>query len=904
MADATLSTTLRDYLHYRDSVRVGGRELSGHLHELIGREPDSIKRGSLLRVRRALFNSRTPDVEDLDCVFRVVATDVSLRITDILTALRRRDDALNDLRQMLPSAHTHARETLHQLCLTSPVANGIALSSSALSDRVHQTTDFSSAATARQLQIERGLLRYVTRTAMKSTPFSTFCEIAGARFVTHSTTNTTSAPVETKPSPAAHLSIVRLNKLIFAAFWDVLRTLTELRRSLLLELNPTLTITDQGYRFIAQVDGVETFQTVQRVDVIEAVVNRLYQTPLKYDALAAFLVNLSGEDDAEKVTAFAESLLAMGLLRFRSPVPSQDADWDCTMCAWLADFRHPHAVATRTWLEAARAAINGYAEASTPERKRRIESLRRSLTVVFESMGRPPIPSSTLILFEDTGSPYELSFEQNDALNAVHRSLAHFVALRAPIAAPRRDMATMRHFFDATYGNAVQVPLLKFSEAYYRGHLRDYVDREMRVVREGIAPTADPYDLGNPRGVAFVDELRRHETACREVIAAVWAADASAEEVNILPSQWPPLPPAAISSTDCQSIAVFLQFVLAGDGACQRAYVGAGRTFHGFGKYLSRFLPLVADDFTEGIRRQNAVHNDPMLVELVQDANFNANFHPDIVPRTLEYPTGDNDQPANGIKCSDLVVDRDPEDANSLRLIDTISGHRVVPIDTGFLNPRRRPALFRLLSCFTPPGASSLPLPQSLDERNEGAGLPSAPVVYRPRIVFDGSVVVARRRWSVRDTAFPRRAGEDLAAYLVRVNEWREDLGIPSRVYVRIDNRKTNPVNALVDDGAVDVIDPERELASIPLEGGVRLGGQARRNDDRSPERRSRDYAKPQYIDFENPMLADLFGRLPAGIDHFVAHLEEQYPTPEQSIRVNGVSLAAELIQEFALTAK
>lgn len=46
----------------------------------------------------------------------------------------------------------------------------------------------------------------------------------------------------------------------------------------------------------------------------------------------------------------------------------------------------------------------------------------------------------------------------------------------------------------------------------------------------------------------------------------------------------------------------------------------------------------------------------------------------------------------------------------------------------------------------------------------------------------------------------------------------------------------------------------------------------------KSPPLTSRDWWKPQYIDFANPLLVRLFAKLPGALSNFLIHLDERYP--------------------------
>jgi hypothetical protein len=65
----------------------------------------------------------------------------------------------------------------------------------------------------------------------------------------------------------------------------------------------------------------------------------------------------------------------------------------------------------------------------------------------------------------------------------------------------------------------------------------------------------------------------------------------------------------------------------------------------------------------------------------------------------------------------------------------------------------------------------------------------------------------------------------------------------------------------------------------------------------------SRDWWKPQYIDFGSPLLVRLFARLPTGLKNYVMHLEERYPTNEELPTSEGEPHSAEFILQFSFPA-
>jgi hypothetical protein len=213
----------------------------------------------------------------------------------------------------------------------------------------------------------------------------------------------------------------------------------------------------------------------------------------------------------------------------------------------------------------------------------------------------------------------------------------------------------------------------------------------------------------------------------------------------------------------------------------------------------------------------------------------------------------------------------------------------------GFLSMMRRPPLYQLLSSFAPASQFSIRLPELPDVPAPAAntsptatGDVDAGIVYRPRIVYGSHVVLARRRWTVSKSAFPRVAkNESPASYFLRVQRWRIEHGIPSQVYVRVipqPGRRPEMKDAPV---ATPADTTERSPSeNIPVQA-----------------RPSRDFYKPQFIDFDSPLLAALFGRLSGALANYLVVIEERYPGDEALPAWKGDRRAIELILQFDMPA-
>ena len=124
-------------------------------------------------------------------------------------------------------------------------------------------------------------------------------------------------------------------------------------------------------------------------------------------------------------------------------------------------------------------------------------------------------------------------------------------------------------------------------------------------------------------------------------------------------------------------------------------------------------------------------------------------------------------------------------------------------------------------------------------------------------MTYRGWLVLARRRWTLPQPLFPSRdRRESEAGYFLRIQRWREELGLPEEVFVRI-------------------VDLKREPRVLPETMGPGQVLQGKKPPGKLPGLRDH-LVKTQYIDFRNPLLVDLFRRMTENLETFQVILEER----------------------------
>lgn len=568
--------------------------------------------------------------------------------------------------------------------------------------------------------------------------------------------------------------------------------------------------------------------------------------------------------------------MKVGFLRLRFGISEQTVAWDHPLEALLEDIEDEHADRTTEMLQTVRSLLRKYEEGAVKERAVLLDDIKGEVQEALEDMDIETSLDDQLPFYEDATAQAKAVVDRS-RLEEARRTLRQYMQLTFSVAAPRRKRLNMGHFFDQFYDER-SVPLLQFYEDYYREHFKEHLEK-VAAVRQG---EEDSYDARNPFGIEAVARIQEARSQLQKKIEAEEGSDQKVIRLD-LDALREAIGGVGKERGRPRSVSLFAQ-PYEREGRQAGLIVPRGAYMPGYGKYFSRFLYLFEPEVTEAVRRTNREFSGGRVAEISGDSFFNANLHPSLLRTEISYPTGEGGHAPKQLESTKLRVGIPDEAGRELRIWEENTGEEVHPVDLGFLTPRSRPPLYRLLSQFTPTSSFRLPFPE--DQTNVVSGEEKPNVRHHPRIEIEGGLVVRRETWSVSEEAFPeRREQESKPAYFERVNNWRRKRGIPSEVYVRL--------RPITEDKEWENGVSEEETPEV---GEVPADGEAGQQENRT--RRSRDYRKPQYIDFENPLLANLFGKLAVNLESYEARLIERFPRQSDLPEANGKKYTEELMMQ------
>jgi Lantibiotic dehydratase, N terminus len=717
----------------------------------------------------------------------------------------------------------------------------------------------------KERSLETSLLRYVSRVAVKLSPYSTFTRLAlgavrrdlppgGAEFV----------GADWQPR-----SLLRLKRYLLDQINEMLLRYAPVRRTLRVNLNDTVEEAGPGrYRYLRlgywdlHAESGELryfFDAFVHLNLEPARLATLQSLlppgGLPYEELVAALA-AGGEEDA---AGFVERLLRVGFLHLVLPWPSNEGHLEKRMLSflrqgpgWEGDVELAR---LRALLERMVALEEGYPTAPAPAAS--LEEIDRIIDETWDVAARladlPPTAvrrrSKKGGYYEDvfltpgpgSGSQAVLEIPETTARQLL-KSIDPLVRL-AYLHNHRHDfMHSLAAFMLQRWPDGREVGLLELFAA------AQPLWKQSRQYKVDTRPPAGLHTSFNPFGLECIERLR----ALREEIWSQvdrWLA-AGPDENRIVGGELAALLAAAPS---CYAPPVGpCLFVQMADR--EGRLWALNRIYEGTGRFASRFTPVMDEEsrrfytghytarsgFRVGERRGE-------FIDIMRPQGDTLNVHAVQTARVLEAPGEPTHLPGSRrLSLRDLAVRVERE--SLLPVLVDASGCELQLLHLGGAGPMFMPPLVKFLSLFGPGEILPVFPPRP--------GVPAGDCTVRQRLTID-NIVLQRKRWIFYSDAVPAEFTElpEEKAFAA-INRWRLEHGLPERMFLL----------------------------------------------EATPHFVLADRYKPQYVDFTSPLFVSLFrSALKAGSGPLV--LEEPLPSPEALPRdARGRRWAVELqLDSFTL---
>jgi Lantibiotic dehydratase, N terminus len=721
---------------------------------------------------------------------------------------------------------------------------------------------------AKYRQVRRGVLRYLARASMKAVPFGAFAVVLPAAIVT---SNSKQPKIDGVLRPQHRQT--RINDSLFCLVWRSLVEDVDTSALLPLEVadSELADFPSSCRRVLAERKGIEQVTRIKDSQALTAFLGRLQARPLSLTQLCAEFAER--EADTDRVASFEQfvaTLRGAGVLRYVEPKRGEDSDWTRSLCQLVDSVDTAPALKARALMRALSRLRGCLAEADLQSRSRILHRVRQELTQW--------LPASTpaterravlgLPIVEDATANARLVVPLDGVLGAALSTLASVAESILPIGSPRCENFGLRELLNRHCGGR-PTPLLEFYEIVAREYFKGAHAESGR--RNGAALTTSTLN-GNPFGLASCGAILATRHAIREWLHAASQQTRNAREIALSSTELSRITQSARHFlTDHASATAFVA-VASNDGAATLILQG-GKLLSGYGKYFSRFAQLLPAGFAATVRRRNGERTTGEIVDLLGPSVFSGDFRTQLTDRVLRYPTSAHYSRAAGtLTCGDVIVAPARDNVFTVELLERATQQPLTPVDLGVLSHRFAPALQQILACFAPFSSYSFPADAALSQSN---GI----VRHRRRVSVDGCLVLAREQWTVDVCDVPRRGGQESpSAFLQRVWLWRDSHGIPSEVFFRL---------------------RRPQLSAPSFDVPATLPAARERAEVRMPNAPSREWEKPQYLDFSSAEFVELLGAAVNGLVMGIAIFEEALPNAGDRSRSWFLDRSAELVLQI-----
>jgi hypothetical protein len=892
-----------ELINYRDAITIREKvklQLSEQMFETIQQLSDSKNQNIVQNARRSIFNNKL-----------IGATD-SERVRDLLLPAHQAlwDDyhqILSDVNglaaQLRESYQTETKRILEDLLIASQNENlkkGLVFASQSFLSSLERIPPTGLEKNKRHLNTALTLLKYITRAGAKTSPFSTFTTLA----LSHpgvTSDELIEIREETSVEPESLTGHINLNNGLFRLLLAIFYSTERIFIHLPLRVNPTLRLEADIFQYLINRDNVESFQSVPNNEIISFLLSEFEVHPegIKFKDIVSLLKENVDSSESE-CSQYLKGLTDAGLFDFDLGISGNDPDWSKKLIYWIRqdqciedamgglvddleridrlmkEYQMAESSKRVAIMKAAHelffAAIERLrrvgvlSEAGMPVahiNDSEIQHIQTDQSVTDRTSHNDDNPESTVspretkfsfkleqMFYEDVvrkvkgtidnGQLTELIEKVDSLISEIHLFDAHW-----------EEKVTMNHFFKSKYGENQQVDLLTFYKDYFKEIKKpNEITKDNRVVVLAEVTMKKQHMAEWKR--MFIEEIDS-------------SLQAKGSPIRISLSQLKRTNQRANLQAYKKhgSFASFVQLFSETDAKGKEHLKGVFNSiFMGYGKMISRYLPYFPSQVTIDIRSLNSslMKEDYQFVENIDSAVHNANLHPPLMPYEIRVPGGHNSvHPDEQVRVVDCYVKYDPP-TGELQLKNKLSDKRIFLFDLGFVSHKKRSPLFKLLDKFSFSGyLHHHGILSAINEEYKKRKTGDFPMTVIPRVEYEEDVVLQRKTWIVSKVFFPaKKDGQSDEDYFVMFNSLRMQHEIDDTVFVFV-NRN---------------------------ESGENKG------------HLSADDYKPQYINFNNPLLLKLFERMLIKTISFIT-LVEMLPGGDKMTHINNEKFVTEHLIEW-----
>lgn len=701
------------------------------------------KNKKLFNLKRDVYNGRS--LEKYNAI-GFLDESIAILLRDVKNTKEQFENAANPFEAIF---YSELKRTLIELGIISNspfFKNGLLFSSQILYREIVKDNFNEGALNKKSKRFYISILKYLTRSLTKTTPFSSFNNIF---FLEKKRDGYSSKEGEIQ-------SYFSINNLLFHYTKEALLSYREFRRELDIKVNPTLwTNENNELHFFVNQNNNEFFKKLPSSDLIAFIKKEAQSSGIKYKDLIKAISGVLSEEVA-KIENFLEVLIREGFLMLSFPVSCYNKEWVKELNNFIQgqDLQGNFLTLGKA-LDLVNNASLSLASLSTVERQHLMrfayQEVSNSLKELYSETKFDEKVSPQDLFYEDTVAQLEDSIsEENYTL--IENCLKEAYHDLNSLSYKDHVRQNLSEVLTNEYGG--KLPLLKFHEAIYLNPKYDHIFQQAPM--EYVKTIIDQIKLSRLVG------QETENIDLRKMI----------DRPNITFSEKPF--GAYFQPIESNFSRVVLNGFSKGNGA-----------------NASRFFNFCSQEQIEKAKKRNS--EKEYIIADVKDASLhNTNLFPPLSQYVISL-SHDNilDDQFEVLRLRDLFVISDKGEGI---ILTNREGIKVVPIQFSLEGSDGKSKLTHLLDIFDPNENFGYRILLESINALYKSDLKETDVIKVPRLNFGNQIVVQRKKWLINKRELVGVVGEtaSLTDLFYKLNKWKLSYGIPDRVFLKIKRKDRN----------------------------------------------------------------------------------------------------------------
>lgn len=769
---------LDELLDIEQWLRANGERLSDGLHGIVGGTDDRTDRRRLISLRRDVFHARMPKIGKPDrALLARMPLELATDIEDWYARIERHSTLHDHARSELEAESAARRDTLRELAADRSFQQGIAVVSR---DLYPELVKWLCDGSREDRRLEQRLVKYLARTAAKTSPSSTFTSSGQGRWAVDE------GPAVQVSADLSRRGVVELNAMTLRRIHESLATWPQVRPLLGLEVNGSLTDDGEFLRFIST-RGAEALRELAGTPTLRRFLTTICDGAERtYGDVVAGLTDLDPDARSAQITGFLDKLIDVGLVEIGFGIPSYSTDQLGQLVQALAPIPGAEVAAVRDLLAGLRGDLGTYARTDDPaQRFRQANAIDRRLAEISRELGGDLAgevgPRNAF--YEDTLLPGVALACSAPRWQSVLDDLDLLRALAGPYDRFLPGRLAAAEFFTDHHGVGARTTLLEFYGEFCKeiSHPAGWREGYRVSGQDLLSPFDDPFPVPD-LGLATLSDVAQAQHRITRYVGEQPVDDSGTrhldpqhvrELVSALPDVARPI----------RSVAFYCQAMVR-DG---EPHAVLNELTSGFGRSrarLGRLAHAIGSDWGATSDGRGSAALRAGLAEIAGATGSNLNLKRPTTPYEISYPGTVSARPDDErVPLGDLLVELDP-DTRRLRLIDQRTGTEINPVHLGatveFLLPHAYRFLIQIFGQAVPRFEFIKQLATSSPHQEWEDGTQRF-----PRLCL-GNVVLNRTAWLTRAYRTPQHdKGQPWLDYVLDVHRWRREHHIPMQCFIR-----------------------------------------------------------------------------------------------------------------------